>query len=81
MCGGRLYLAIFYKEKAKNGPGRNDDDNKKEEKKDKNTLSKEGKTVGDNLSALRVRVKYKDKTMVMDIGMHLAPGIDVGAFS
>ena len=50
-------MLSFYKEKAKNGPGRNDDDNKKEEKKDKNTLSKEGKTVGYNLSALRVRVK------------------------
>ena len=48
---------------------------KKEEKKDKNTLSKEGKTVGYNLSALRVRVKFKDKKMVIDIDMNLAPGI------
>ena len=57
-------MLSFYKEKhekANNGPGRNDDDNKKEEKKDKNTLSKEDKTVGYNLSALRVRVKFKDK--------------------
>ena len=44
-------------------------------KNDKNTLSKEGKTVGYNLSAFRVRVKFKDKKMVMDIGMNLAPGI------
>ena len=69
-------MLSFYKEKANNGPGRNDDDNKKkEEKKDKNTLSKEGKIVGYNLTAFRVRVKFKDKKMVMDIGMNLAPGI------
>ena len=48
---------------------------KKKKRRKKNTLFKERETVGYNLSAYRVRPKFKDKKIVMDIGMNLAPGI------
>ena len=67
-----LVLQSFYKEKAKNGPGQNDDDNNNNKKK--NTLL-QGETFSHHLSALRIRAKFKDKIMVMDIGMNLAPVI------
>ena len=70
-----LSFAIFLQRKGQKWFWTNDDDNNNNTCNKKNTSLKDGKTFIYHLSALRVRAKFKDKIMFMDIGMNLAPVI------